>query len=96
MTAIQMSVAERAALGHTGWTGQPGDRPAGPRTSNLPNASADTRRGPARETEAAEILAARGFRVEQNPTATTDGTRPTLTPDDLAEGGSAGQPGRTC
>lgn len=48
-------------------SGEPGGVPRGSKTEIMPNDDAETTRGKTRENESAEILAGKGYNVEQNP-----------------------------
>lgn len=72
-------------------TGAPGGTPLGRRAANEPNADPGFKRGIARENEAADILAGKGYRVEQNPVLTdadraAHGIEPGKNPDYRIEG----------
>jgi hypothetical protein len=72
-------------------TGEIGGTPGGVRATNKPNADPDFKRGIARENQSADILAARGYKVEQGPVLSDadrirHGIEPGKNPDFLIEG----------
>ena len=72
-------------------TGALDGTPGGIRATNKPNAAADFKRGIARENEAADVLASKGYKVEQGPVLSDadrirDGIKPGKNPDYRIEG----------
>jgi hypothetical protein len=57
-------------------TGKPGNPPGGIKTPIPARADPETERSLKRENEAASILAAAGYKLEQNPAPTPDGKKP--------------------
>ncbi len=66
----------QAKLNRTEPSGQAGGSPRGERTSINPQSSSDKQRGLRRENESADILANKGYDVEQNPPALPNGKNP--------------------
>jgi hypothetical protein len=72
-------------------TGKVGGDPIGPPTPNKANADSLSKRGIMRENQSAQILADRGYKVEQNPRLSGEqmqklGLKPSKDPDFLIEG----------
>jgi hypothetical protein len=66
---------KQAPPGHTQPTGELGGKPTGGRAKVRPQDDAATRRSSQRENESADLLAERGYRVEQKPSVPTE-TKP--------------------